>query len=191
MRIVIDMQGAQTESRFRGIGRYSMGLALAMARNAGEHEIWLALNAAFPESIIDIRHAFKGLIPQERIRVFEVPLPVAEHNPENAWRARTAELIREYFLQQINPDVILLTSLFEGFIDDAVTSVGAFTSGQNTAVILYDLIPYLNPEKYLPTQVQHENYARKIESLKNAGLLLSISESTRNEGIEALGLSER
>jgi O-antigen biosynthesis alpha-1,2-mannosyltransferase len=37
MRVVIDMQGAQTESRFRGIGRYTMGLALGLARNAGEH----------------------------------------------------------------------------------------------------------------------------------------------------------
>lgn len=26
MRIIIDMQGAQTESRFRGIGRYTMSL---------------------------------------------------------------------------------------------------------------------------------------------------------------------
>lgn len=38
MRIVIDLQGAQSESRFRGIGRYSLSLAQAMARNAGEHE---------------------------------------------------------------------------------------------------------------------------------------------------------
>ena len=189
MRIVIDMQGAQTESRFRGIGRYTLSLALAIARNAGKHEIWLALNAAFPESILDIRHAFKGLIPQERIRVFEVPLPVAEYDPANSSRARVAELIREHFLQELNPDVILLTSLFEGFVDDAVTSVGTFTSGHNTAVILYDLIPYLNAKTYLPTQVQHEHYARKIESVKNAGLLLSISESTRNEGIRHLGLS--
>lgn len=190
MRILIDMQGAQTESRFRGIGRYSLSLALSMARSAGGHEIWLALNAAFPESILDIRHAFNGLIPQEHIRVFEVPLPVAEHDSENSWRARAAELIREHFLQQLNPDVILLTSLFEGFVDDAVSSVGTFTSGQNTAVIFYDLIPYLDPKKYLPTQVQHEYYTRKIESVQNAGLLLSISEATRNEGIEALGLTE-
>ena len=34
MRIVLDMQGAQTESRFRGIGRYSTALAQAIARNA-------------------------------------------------------------------------------------------------------------------------------------------------------------
>ncbi len=28
MRIVIDLQGAQTESRFRGIGRYSIAIAV-------------------------------------------------------------------------------------------------------------------------------------------------------------------
>jgi len=190
MRIVIDMQGAQTESRFRGIGRYSLSLALAMARNAGEHEVWLMLNGAFLESILDIRRAFNGLIPQERIRVFNVPLPVAEHNPDNAWRARVAELIREHALQQLNPDIVLLTSLFEGFVDNAVTSVGAYASGLNTAVIFYDLIPYSDPKKYLSTRLQHESYHRKIDSLKNAGLLLSISESTRLEGIQILDLPE-
>ncbi len=37
MRIVIDMQGAQTESRFRGIGRYSLSLAKAIVQNRGDH----------------------------------------------------------------------------------------------------------------------------------------------------------
>ena len=55
MRILIDMQGVQTESRFRGIGRYSMALAQAMARQAGDHEIWLLANARKPESIDAIR----------------------------------------------------------------------------------------------------------------------------------------
>lgn len=189
MRIVIDMQGAQSESRFRGIGRYSMALALAIARNAGEHEIWLVLNASFPESIEHIRHAFKGLIPQEHIRVFEVPLAVAEENPNNTVNARVAELIREYFLEQLNPDTILLTSLFEGYIDNAVTSIGNFSSTP-TAVILYDLIPYLDQKKYLPEKYQHDYYMRKIESLKNANLLLSISESSKKEGLESLHIEE-
>ena len=73
MRIVIDMQGAQTESRFRGIGRYSLSLAQAIARNAQGHEIWLALNAKMPESIEPIFKAFEGLVPKERIRIFNVP----------------------------------------------------------------------------------------------------------------------
>ena len=44
MRIVIDMQGAQTESRFRGIGRYALSFTKAVLRNRGEHEVILALN---------------------------------------------------------------------------------------------------------------------------------------------------
>lgn len=189
MRIVIDMQGAQTESRFRGIGRYSRALALAMARNAGEHDIWLALNAAFPESISDIRRAFAGIIPKERLRVFDIPVPVAECDPGNAWRARAAEKIREHFIQALQPDAVLMTSLFEGDIDNAATSVGTFCGGAKTAVILYDLIPLLNPEDYLARPAQRQYYERKIESLKKAGLLLSISEYSRREAIEALGLA--
>jgi len=190
MRIVIDMQGAQSESRFRGIGRYTLSLALAIARNAGKHEICLVLNAAFPESILDIREAFKELIPQENIYVFEVPLPVFEQDPANEERARVAELIREYFLEQLNPDVILLTSLFEGYIDNTVTSVGQFTSGNNTAVILYDLIPYFYQEMYLPSKHQHNYYMRKIDSLKKSGVLLSISKSSKKEGHQALNIDE-
>ena len=186
MRIVIDMQGAQTISRFRGIGRYSLSLALAMTRNAGEHQIWLALNGAFPESILSIRHAFEGLVPQERIRIFKVPIPVTEVDRANKWRVRTAEKIREHFLRQLKPDVVLVSSLVEGYADDAVTSVDAFVSGLCTAVILYDLIPLLNQRDYLTNEAERNYYLRKVQSLKKADLLLSISEATRCEAIETL-----
>ena len=63
MRIVIDMQGAQTESRYRGIGRYSLSFAQAVVRNRGEHEIILALNGLFPETIEPIRGTFDKLLP--------------------------------------------------------------------------------------------------------------------------------
>jgi len=188
MRIVIDMQGAQSESRFRGIGRYSLSLALAIARNAGQHEIWLLLNGALRESIADIRRDFAGLVPPERIRVFDAPAPVAEIEAANVWRTRAGELIREQALADLRPDAVLVTSLFEGYVDDAVVSVGALAGAERTAVILYDLIPMLNPAKYLPTQRQREYYDGKIRSLKNAGLLLAISDYSRQEGLDTLGL---
>ena len=78
MRIVLDLQGAQSDSRFRGIGRYSLALAQAIAREARNHEIWLALSGNFPDSIEPLRAEFADLIPPERIRVFELPGPVAE-----------------------------------------------------------------------------------------------------------------
>ena len=188
MRIVIDLQGAQSASRFRGIGRYSLALALAVARNAGEHEIWIVLNGGLPDAIASVRAAFAGLVPNERIRVFDVPGPTAEHDVGHHVRARAGERIREYFIAQLQPDAVLVTSLFEGYVDDAVVSIGTFDSGANTAVVLYDLIPFLNPAHYLRADVVRDYYGRKIESLRRAGLLLSISDYSRQEAIEALDL---
>jgi glycosyltransferase involved in cell wall biosynthesis len=189
MRIVIDLQGAQSESRFRGIGRYSLALALGIARNAGQHEVWLALNGALAAAIPDLRAAFTGLVPAERIRVFDVVPHVAELDAGNHGRARAAELLREYVIAQLQPDMVLVTSLFEGYVDDSVTSIGAFTSGADTAVILYDLIPALNPAAYLATVTQRQHYEGKLASLKRAGLVLSISDYSRQEAIDLLQLA--
>ena len=92
MRIVIDMQGSQsTGSRNRGTGRYTLSLAQAIARNPGRHEILLALNGLFPETIEFIRASFGTLIPQEQIVVWQTPAPVADANPGNRWRREVGE----------------------------------------------------------------------------------------------------
>ena len=144
MRIVIDMQGAQTESRFRGIGRYTMAFAQAVVRNRGEHEVLLALSGLFPDTIEPIRAAFDGLLPQENIRVWYAPGPVRECEPGNAWRREAAEHIREAFLASLHPDVVHVTSLFEGYVDDAVTSIGVFAPQLKTVVSLYGAEPRID-----------------------------------------------
>jgi glycosyltransferase involved in cell wall biosynthesis len=191
MRIVIDMQGAQTESRFRGIGRSALSLTLALVRNAGTHDIWLVLNAAFPDSIFSIRKAFADLLPESRLRVFDIPTPVAEREPANVWRARAGEKIREHFLQQLQPDFVLIPSLFEGYVDDAVSSIGLFAPNIKTAVVLHDLIPLMKPNVYLAQPQQRHYYDGKIQSLKKADLLFSISAHSKQEAVQALGLQEQ
>jgi glycosyltransferase involved in cell wall biosynthesis len=188
MRIVIDLQGAQSASRFRGIGRYSLALALGIARNAGEHEIWLVLNAALGSAIDDIRQAFALLVPSERICVFDIAGPTAEMHAFNSPRARAGELLREHAIAQLRPDAVLVTSLFEGYVDDAVVSIGRLADGAVTAAVLYDLIPFLNPQQYLPQPEQRAYYERKVTSLREAGLLLAISDYSRQEAIDALYL---
>lgn len=191
MRIVIDMQGAQTESRFRGIGRYTLAFAQAIVRNRGEHEIILALSGLFPDTIEPIRAAFDGLLPQENIRVWHAPGPVREQHPGNDSRRDTAELLREAFLASLQPDVVHISSLFEGFVDDAVTSVGRFDTNTPVSVILYDLIPLLNSDQYLKPNPGYERYyRRKVEYLKQASLHLAISDFSRREAISALGIAE-
>lgn len=191
MRIVIDLQGAQTESRFRGIGRYSLSLARAVAENRGDHEVFVVLNGLFPETIGPIRDAFAGLLPREHLRVWFAPGPVRESDPRNRWRREVAELVRESFIASLRPDAVLVTSLFEGYLDDAVTSIGAFDRSTPTVSVLYDLIPLLNPAEYLDgDSLYRDFYLRKIESLKRSTGWLGISRFSTEEGRRALCLPE-
>ncbi|WP_028213178.1 glycosyltransferase [Paraburkholderia mimosarum] len=189
MRIVIDMQGAQsTVSRNRGIGRYTLALAKALVRNRGEHEFFLALNGLFPESIGPIREAFSDMLPLGNIRVWHAAGPVAHVERSNDWRRNAAELGFESFLYSLKPDFVYVSSLFEGFGDDGVTSIHRLQHEIPVAVTLYDLIPYLNPNPYLENPVFKSWYLGRIEHLRRADLLLGISESSRQEGITHLGL---
>lgn len=188
MRLVIDLQGAQTESRFRGIGRYSVSLAQAMARNAGDHEVWLALNGAFPDGIDDIRAAFDGVLPESRIRVFDTFSEVGWPQADNAWRRQSSELMWESALAGLQPDIVHVSSLFEGAQGGAVTSIGRLPGGAPSAMTLYDLIPLLNPEKYLGSDWGRAWYMDKLEALKRSELLLSISGHAREEALQALSL---
>jgi glycosyltransferase involved in cell wall biosynthesis len=190
MRIVIDMQGAQASNRQRGIGRYTMAFTQAVILNRGEHEIILALSGLFPETIEPIRAAFDGLLPQSNIRVWDAPASVAFAVDANHWRRHAAELIREAFLASLRPDVVHVSSLFEGLRDDAVTSVGLLSKTVPTAVTLFDLIPYIHRKPYLENPTVAAWYFEKIDSLRRSALWLAISESSRQEGIEQLGLSE-
>lgn len=183
MRIVIDMQGAQTDSRFRGIGRYTLALAKSIAYHAGLHEIWLVVSARFPGSIPSIRAEFHELVPSARIRVFDVPAGTKE----GSWSKAASEIIREDFIASLAPDVVLLTSVFEGYHSEATTSIGLHDKGVPTAAVLYDLIPLLHPQQYLASLEMREYYLRKIDWMKKAHLLLAISESSRLEGIRHLG----
>lgn len=188
MRIVIDLQGAQSSgSRHRGIGRYSLSLAQAIARNRGGHEVLIALNGLFADTIAPIRLAFAGLLPPESLRVWHSPGPVSHSDGGNQWRRKTAELLREAFLASLRPDLVLVSSLFEGLADDAVTSVGLLSRTVPTAVVLYDLIPLIRRRPYLDNPAVESWYESKLGQLRRADLLLAISESSRQEGMRHLG----
>jgi glycosyltransferase involved in cell wall biosynthesis len=187
VRIVIDLQGAQSDSRYRGIGRYSLSLAQAMVRNSKGHEILIALNGLFPESIEPIRAAFDRLLPQENIKVWTALGSASSADPSNNWRRHTAEYLREAFLISLQPDVLHIASLFEGFGDNAVNSIGMLSDSVITAVTFYDLIPLIQSAVYLtPNPLYEAFYREKLEYLGKADLYLSISESSRLEAIKYL-----
>jgi glycosyltransferase involved in cell wall biosynthesis len=188
MRILLDLQACQASSMHRGIGRYSMALALAMARNSGAHDLRIVLNQDYPDSVATLRQAFDGLVPQSHITTFAVPVPAGEVDPRNAWRVRAAERVREHYLASLRPDIVHVASLFEGLGDNSVASVLHGEGGFDTAVTLYDLIPLMRKERYLGDPNVAAWYHRKLESLQKAELLLAISASAREEAIGLLEL---
>jgi glycosyltransferase involved in cell wall biosynthesis len=188
MRIVLDLQACQGSSTHRGIGRYSMALTLGMLRQGPSHEFHVAVNGRFPDSVANLRKVFDGLVPQSRINAYQLPAAIWEHQVANAWRVRAAERVREHYLAGLAPDIVHVSSLFEGLGEDACVSVQHGRHRHDTAVTLYDLIPLVRKETYLTDPHVANWYYRKLQSLKNAQVLLAISGHSRTEAIDALQL---
>ena len=186
MKILLDLQGAQSESRWRGIGRAARAFSHAVIENAGHHDIHILLNAALTTNFDELRAEFARLLPNDHIHHFSYETPLAEWDAQNRWRAHSAALQRETKLASLCPDLVHVTSLFEGYVDDAVVSVGMFRHRHATSVTLYDLVPLADPQRYLSVPTYHHYYLRRAQELKKADHLLSISEYSRQEAIELL-----
>ncbi len=182
----MDLQGRQsTGSKNRGIGRYSLAISKAIARNRKNHEVMIVLSSAFPAEVKEIQKEFEGLLPRENIVVWTCPDDTSFLTSERQHH-KTAELSRELFLQDLDPDIIYITSLFEGHNDNVVTSIDTVLSEVPVAATLYDLIPLINEKRYLNHPNFKQWYLEKIEHAKRADLLLAISESSRQEALEHL-----
>lgn len=188
MRIVIDLQGAQAENRKRGIGRYSLSLTKAIIAQRGEADVIVVLSDAFPESIESIRTELSNLLCADKVRVFSCPPQTRQLGSSSSWNRDAAELLREAFILSLDPSVVLVCSLFEGLVDDVVTSVGRLSQRVPTAVILYDLIPLIYRDLYLKNWAVGKWYENKLGHLRRADLLLAISDSSSQEAQTYLGL---
>jgi glycosyltransferase involved in cell wall biosynthesis len=188
MRIVLDLQACQTEHGGGAMGRYSLSLARAIARHAGEHEIVIALNGRFPASVEPLRLAFDGLLPRDRIVVFSVPRSIAAIDPANDWRRRAAEQVRSSFLAGLRPDVVHVSSLVVGLKDDAVASVaGGYGPFASTATMSdVDLLQH-SPSADEPLR---DWCSGRLEEARHADLLLATSDHARDLAIAILELPE-
>ncbi len=187
MKIVLDLQGAQSHSRHRGIGRYTLSMARAFAEAATQHELCLALNGLHAESVLALTEHFADLIPRERIYVSELPSGIAGCHGGDPWRSRLAEAAYAEFLAARKADLVWHSSLFEGWGDDSVIARGGEVGAAQQVATLYDLIPLLHPHRHLHDPAYRAWYYRRLGLLKRCDLLLAISESSRREAIEHLG----
>lgn len=189
MRIVIDLESAQSpQSRNRGIGRYSTALAKAMVRQKGPHEILIALNGSYGDTVDEVRRAFGGLLPQSSILTWHAAIP--PRMPGSQAERAAFEAVRAAFFASLHPDVVHVASPFESgpYAFGTIGAIGTEPAPFRTAVTLYDLIPHIYSDIYLKWPGARTAYDGQLEHLKRADLWLAISESSRQEGIDAIAL---
>jgi glycosyltransferase involved in cell wall biosynthesis len=165
LRYYVDLQPTQIPtSRDRGIGRYTLELVAALIR-AGAPIDTLALSPLLP---------FPARLPQEIIS-----------SPALRWStAKTFEEARER-----GPLAYFVASPMEFDLAGPVMFPSCAIEGADAIVaVFYDLIPYLFRDRYLVDPHLRARYLSRLEVVREMDLLLAISEHTRRDTIEHLGI---
>lgn len=190
MRIVLDLQVCQSQARFHGIGRYSLELSKEIVKQLDGHEIVLLLNDLYPESIPYLHAQFEGLLPPEAIHVMSLPGAIAEYDSGASVRACAAEKLREAYIEALNPDVVHVFSMMEGWGSNVASSIGVYAGNYTSLVTVYDFIPLVLRNDYLHDEAMAKHYMRKIGMMEKADHYFAISYFTKTEILKYLNRNE-
>lgn len=185
MKLLFDLQALQNESRSRGIGRYVKSLFDTLAQRS-DIELYGLLNGAMRETLGSAHDHVAGKIGAERVLVFPGVGETKLEAPENLHRWRLSQAAYEAFVAASGCDALLVGSAVEGFIDGTSLSLKAPDAPYLKAVVLYDLIPLMDVEKYLSWDKARAWYFDRIAHVEAADLALAISESSREECLRFL-----
>ncbi|MFS8973116.1 glycosyltransferase family 1 protein [Cupriavidus necator] len=188
MRLLVDLFPCQTISRLRGIGRYTLALTQALARVKGGHQLYALADAQYGEACDALRTELSPLLGAGHFATYaHSGAPFGACTPEQ--RQLADDLVSGAY-RTLAPDVVLCMSPFEDWAQDGVVPDPRTRVGSSLrAAVLYDLIPWLFPEQYLNTSPSFKAwYTERLQLLKSFDLLLAISEATRSDAIQHLGL---
>lgn len=189
MRIAYDLQACLTDSRDRGIGRYSENLVGAMVEMAAERgsDSLIALDGTDTTRLHEARNRLRRQRIAAPTAVYSYPCSaVTDLEPV---RAAAAATLRGRFFEALAPDAVLQTTHFEAGTNYATDIQWSKHSTVPSAVIAYDLIPLVYPERYMPEgSFVSQWYPRKCESFRKFDRFLAISQATRDDLIQYLDI---
>lgn len=172
MRLGFDMQAIQSVNSIGGIGVYNRSLLSHMIKLYPENEYELFFNGRY-----DLGQQPFVTAANTHIHTIQY-LHGNDLNPLNKYIH-----LANYELKGLN--LLHILSPFEPQAHTVISSK-LFTK---TVVTIYDFIPLIFKELYLPSSIHLKLYFDRLKILKSANLLLSISEATRRDAIELLGLA--
>ena len=178
MRIVIDCQALQTGSSYRGIGRYIRGLikGLVLEKNV-DTELFLLVNGSKQDSACALVQEF------EKLDIKFLFWYSASNNLIQSCEASNSELNSELLYEaavlSVEPDVLLVGSVFEGTLETFCLPLERLFRKLLIVSVFYDLIPY-HEISTLTAEVRFW-YLRCLMRLQLSDLLLCISNFVKNE----------
>jgi glycosyltransferase involved in cell wall biosynthesis len=184
MRLLFDLQACQTQgSAHRGVGRYSKSLFLELAKTAAPREIY---GLASDELANPVLWEFPE---QNMVRPPRLPDWGVRRDFEGGQQDALDAALYAAAAAAVRPDVVHVSHLFEGYADRvAIPNAKHRPAGQVFSATLYDLIPMRFSDQYFHDKRFQAWYFHRVQWLRQADLLLSISESSRQDAINILGL---
>ena len=181
--LAIDLQACQSPgSAQRGIGRYVWNLCDAL---------WPLLRAQARLVLLASGHyplPHCGWVQQALEQDGAELRLLQDLEPGDTRPARQRNALR-YGALLDGCDVVLIASPFEEDLGMAVPDNRDALAGRRLFTLLFDLIPYRYPERYLANPVSALRYHARLQLLRESDQVLAISEASRRDAIERLDLA--
>ncbi|MEX0431678.1 glycosyltransferase [Spiribacter insolitus] len=186
MRILIDMQGDQTDSHYRGIGRFVRELVKALPPQYPEYRFILHFDSSMPAAVCRWQESAIALSPNVEISRWSMPRGVDRHLfHHERWRG-IGDRLYAAAIERAAPDIILIPSFFES---EAVVNLSHLDPAIPRVVLMHDLIPLVNQREYLNACPEtRADYLRRVEEVKKADHLVCNSAFTAREAVEWLDI---
>ncbi len=174
--LVFDLQGLQTTSFDRGMGRYSRYLlkslkSLILGKKFSQ--VAFLLNSTLPEEhvIADLKELIL-----EHYQIIRIELPYKEANVDNL--ASTQDVIDGYFTSTYSKYLVTYLMLSNFELGQALS---VFPTNSVKILLFYDLIPLLFSQEYLTNQQIYDDYFYRFRNVFKSDLILTISQTTKND----------
>lgn len=187
LRIFFDLQATQTASSAqRGVGRASKTLFEKFYLSSNSENVFGVVSGSLGEG-----PDFQGVTQSRIVKIPQLPeFEAVPKDFQGGDRDSIENLLYSSVANKFKPDIIHVSHVFEGFNERVpLPSFQLRAPGQLYTATLHDLIPLRFPDHYLNNPDFKKWYEHRLLWLRQADLLLAVSESSRIDAIELLDIA--
>lgn len=183
MKIWLDGQALQSDSRYRGIGRFAYEFVRAIKDFRPSTEILMSFNLALPDRFLEVRTLLGDFVDPENIFTFHGCVQGGEYFKGYSEERKLSEIALAHHVACLAPDIAISLAPFEGCADPMVPFLSTFGHDIKTVGVFYDAIPLRFSDHYLGPEFPHgvDTYMRRLGAYSQFDATLSISEFSNRE----------